>query len=94
MKVGTADVAPPPPPPGEGLQALPEELTDGAAPGAAPAAAAAVPAVPLGPKAGQDAGAIPIGLGALAVLLNVTTPAAGWWAWRRGLLDGDPARGW
>jgi SpoIID/LytB domain protein len=85
LKAGTADVAPPPPPPGEGLQALPEDL--GAAPGAANGAIAhlgdigAVPRVAGSSSSGDDRPGVPLSVG--ATLLNVSVAAVAFDRFRR-----------
>jgi SpoIID/LytB domain protein len=84
LTVGSSDVAPPPPPPGEGLQALPEDLTAAVAPGTA--SPDAVPALPSGPArvgVAPDADDAPGALLAVALLLNaVSAGAAGHRSWR------------
>lgn len=76
LKAGTADVAPAPPPPGDGLQALPEELAAAPAPAGGPAlgdlSELGAKALPL--QSDDDGPAAP--LAAVAVLLNLSAAAA------------------
>jgi stage II sporulation protein D len=76
LQAGTADVAPPPPPPGEGLQALPDEL------GAGAGGAAALPDFDglagrpgaLAPASAADGPGLPLSVA--AVLLNASAAVA------------------
>jgi SpoIID/LytB domain protein len=78
LSTGTSDVAPPAPPPGEGVQALPEELEAAAAADVSAAAAASVPALPGGPSRGGLAtgGDLPAALAGMALLANLTAAGA------------------
>jgi SpoIID/LytB domain protein len=86
LATGTSDVAPPAPPPGDGIQALPEDLASAAGGETSAARAASIPALPSGPqRAGLDPGAndLPIALTGVALLLNLATAgAAGHRLWR------------
>jgi hypothetical protein len=71
-------VAPPAPPPGEGVQALPEELEAAAAADVSAAAAASVPALPGGPsrRGLATGGDLPAALAGMALLANLTAAGA------------------
>jgi SpoIID/LytB domain protein len=77
LRIGSADVAPPPPPPGEGLQALPEDIGGDSAPSGAVADLSGLGSKPGPLRSSATGGGGPgLPLGATAVALELSVAAA------------------